>query len=99
MGCSSHVEEDTSRFSHAFSEDTRTVVLEVKLPLRDWLGSDYMPGQVLLESIAVPDFNIRRMQTLHMISFRRHLGNVYVAFRARTKIEEKMRKVEGGEEE
>ena len=69
-GFSLHIEEDTSCFSHAFSEDTRTMVLEVELPLRDCLGRNYMPGQVLLESIAVSEFDIRRMQTLHMISFR-----------------------------
>ena len=31
----SHVEEDSSRFSHAFSENAWTVVLKVEFALRD----------------------------------------------------------------
>jgi hypothetical protein len=69
VDCNLHVEEDTCSFSHTFSKDSGTAVLEVELALRDWLRSNNMAGQMLLKSITVPNFDIRRMQTMHMISF------------------------------
>jgi hypothetical protein len=85
MDCSLHVEKDTRSFSHTFSEDPGPLVLKVKLALRDWLGSNDMSGQVLLEGITVPKLDICRMQTLHVISFGRHFGNAKATFRLRTK--------------
>ena len=39
-----HVEKDSSSFSHTFSEDPWTAMLEVELALRDWLGSNNVSG-------------------------------------------------------
>ena len=39
-----HVEEDAGSFSHHLSKDTRTIVLEVELALRDCFGWDDMTG-------------------------------------------------------
>jgi hypothetical protein len=39
-----HVEKDSSSFSHTFSEDPWTAMLEVELALRDWFGSNNVSG-------------------------------------------------------
>jgi hypothetical protein len=70
-----HVEKDSSSFSHAFSEDPWTAMLEVELALRDWLGRNNVSGQVLLEGFTVSELDICCVQTRHMFSFGRHLGD------------------------
>jgi hypothetical protein len=76
-----HVEKDSSSFSHTFSEDPWTAMLEVELALRDWLGSDNVSGQVLLEGFTVSELDICCVQTRHMVSFGRHLGDGNITLR------------------
>ena len=45
-----HVEEHARRLSHAFSQDTRSLVFEVKFPLRNRFLRNDMPGHMLLHS-------------------------------------------------
>jgi hypothetical protein len=93
-----HVEKNARSLSHTFSEDSGTLVLEIELALRDWLGRNNMSGQVLLKSIAIPNLDIRSMQTLHMISFGRHLDKVNVAFQTTTGERDRREKGERGKE-
>jgi hypothetical protein len=78
-----HVEKDSSSFSHTFSEDSWTAMLEVELALRDWLGSDNVSGQVPLEGFTVSELDIRCVQTRHMVPFGRHLGDRNMTLRIR----------------
>lgn len=45
-----HVEEHARRLGHAFSQDARSLVLEIKLSLGDRFCGHNMPGHVLLNS-------------------------------------------------
>jgi hypothetical protein len=49
-------------------------MLEVKSALRDWLGRNNMSGQVFLEGFTVSELDVCSVQTRHMFSFGRHLG-------------------------
>jgi len=76
-----HVEKDSRSLSHTFSEDPWTAMLKVELALRDSLGRNNMSGQVLLEGFTVSELDICCVQTRHMVSFGRHLGDGNITLR------------------
>lgn len=63
-----NVEKDARGFCHTFTQDAWTRVLEVKLALRHWLGSDNMSAQVLLNSFCSTDLEIVGLQTPHVVA-------------------------------
>jgi hypothetical protein len=56
-------------------------MLKVELALRDSLGRNNMSGQVLLEGFTVSELDVCSVQTGHMLSFGRHLGEGSMALR------------------
>lgn len=63
-----NVEKDARGFSHAFTEDAWTRVLEVKLALRDWFGGGHMSAHVLLDCFSGPNFEVVGLQTPHVVA-------------------------------
>lgn len=61
------IEEDSSGLGHTLSHDARPSMFEVKLPLRDRLGSDDMSANMLLDSIGNTDLEVIGVHTIEVL--------------------------------